>query len=96
MNEKKDYSNFYLTMLIFSLLTNYLFFISNERFFPNEVSIPNSDMVSNYCKNLGYEYGWVSQSCGINEVNCNKKVLGLTNNTCVKWGGRSKMSEGGE
>jgi len=35
------------------------------------IFIPDSDMINEFCKENGYEYGWLSSfSCGINEVQC--------------------------
>ena len=31
------------------------------------------------------DMGWLSQSCGVNKVNCNRDVYGLTDNKCIKY-----------
>lgn len=53
---------------------------------PEEVYIPDFDMINLFCRSQGYDSGWLSStSCGVNEVQCH---LGLGNThiyECVEW-----------
>jgi len=56
-----------------------------------ETNIPSRDMIVNFCKSKGFDFGWLSsESCGENQVMCHQYIyLGerkLDNNECVKWG----------
>jgi hypothetical protein len=56
----------------------------NETYAKN-VSIPSSDMVNAYCHAQGFKHGWLSSSCGVNEVQCYREVGDLSQTKCVKW-----------
>ena len=47
--------------------------------------VPSPEETNNFCKNQGYHNGWVSQTCGANEVQCHKKVGDMDKFVCVSW-----------
>lgn len=53
--------------------------------FPDSVMIPDDEMVTGFCQHLGYRYGWLSGSCGVDEVMCHRKVGAYDSNVCEKW-----------
>jgi hypothetical protein len=57
--------------------------LSNQ--FPQNVSIPSSEQVRSYCTSIGYELGWVSSSCDMDEVTCFRRFGELTESKCVRW-----------
>lgn len=50
-----------------------------------EINIPDSDMVNKFCRSQGYENGWVSSLCGINEVQCHRGFYDIHEYKCIKW-----------
>ena len=51
-----------------------------------EINIPNSEMIDEFCKSLGYDNGWLSSSsCEINEVQCHKEYFDVHEYKCIKW-----------
>ena len=78
------------TLIIFltiSLLLNlYWGWYMYSYWYPKEVSIPNNDMVNNFCKQQGYDSGWLSSSsCNANQVQCHKKIFDMDKYVCVDW-----------
>ena len=53
---------------------------------PECINIPDSKQVNNFCKEQGFEYGWMdSVSCGKNQVNCYRKVGQYSELKCIDW-----------
>lgn len=71
---------FFAVIIILTLTIN-----SDRKHFPAEAMIPSPEQVTNYCKSLGAEYGWLSSSCGADEVNCHYKLGGYVKNECTRW-----------
>lgn len=56
--------------------------------YPLTVNIPSDQMVSEYCRDSGFENGYISSSLcdGVNEVTCYRHLAdSITENRCVKW-----------
>jgi hypothetical protein len=52
----------------------------------SDIHIPDSNMIKNFCQKEGYDNGWLSSSsCGLNEVQCYKKVWEYLKYDCVKY-----------
>jgi len=48
------------------------------------IQIPDSVMITSFCQNKGYEYGWLSStSCGVNEVQCFKQIGNARYYDCI-------------
>ena len=82
--------------IVFFIIINFLMFVcfsilvfkDNNCISTNlSVDIPDRLMVNDFCKDSGYDFGWLDSSgCGKNEVRCYRDMgLGVSKNVCVKW-----------
>jgi hypothetical protein len=80
---KKEFRILTVGLIILCFLSLWLGYQSGKRI---EINIPNSNMINDYCKSKGFDNGWLSSSsCGINEVQCHKKIMDLDEYKCIKW-----------
>ena len=47
--------------------------------------IPSPENVMDYCKSKGFENGWVTQTCGANQVQCHSKIGDLDKFVCIEY-----------
>ena len=84
-----SYRILFFCMVIVVIVCFYFIYIMGKYILLNSdinVDIPNREQINRYCKQLGYEYGWLdSNNCIQNEVICYRGVGFLKEYKCVEW-----------
>lgn len=74
---------FFVISLIINLYWGWYFY---PKWFPHDVNIPNEVQINNFCKEKGFDYGWLSSSsCKENQVQCYKKIFDMVKYECTDW-----------
>jgi hypothetical protein len=85
--ERMRHEKLIVILLITSLIINiYWGWYFYPIWFPHNVNIPNQRMINNFCKEMGFDSGWLSStSCEINQVQCEKHIFDMIKYQCIEW-----------
>ena len=86
--ENCEKKNRMINMSVILLLILSIFILYSVQQYPASVNIPDDRQVNKYCKNKGFEMGWLNGDCGANKVTCYREVFNLAEYKCVRWGGK--------
>ena len=84
----KPYNLILLFFMFFMLGFRFNMFITDYLHNKSDcmVYIPDSKMIDNRCKDLGFDNGWLSStSCKENQIMCHKQIGELDKYQCIYW-----------